>query len=519
MAYQSQRGLGIQLDPNDAQPLYRQIATALRDRISAGVLPPGFRLPPTRRLAEQLDTHRNTVVRAFEELGAAGWVTSVVGRGTFVSEPAARPAAPPARAAATRSAQAAPFPWRSLLSSAATAEPLARYERLARNPAGGDVINLTRMQPSQELLPHERLRRCIDHVLKTRRAEALGYAPRQGLERLRVAIAADLNASAVPASPDEILITTGSQQAIDLIARLLVDPGDSFVTEGRTYSGALNALTAAGAQVIGVPCDDDGPDLDALEAVAVQRVKGLYAMPNSRNPTGTTMSTARREALVDWSVRFGVPIVEDDYGADLNLSGVPSPPALRALSPHVFYIGTFSKKLIPALRVGFVVCPAPVLRDLVALKHAMDLGTSALLQHALAEFLERGYLRAHLRETLPVYRARRDALAGALRAHLPEGAHFRVPDHGVVQWVSLPEGVDPEALFEEAKRSGVLVSPSTLYAASGPAAAAGVRIAFCAEPIDRLVEGAKRLSTALRAVMARRRSAASSPLSQTIELI
>lgn len=506
--------LGLAIDPRRDAPLYRQIADQIAARIRSGLLPAGTRLPPTRRLAEELSTHRNTVVRAFDELASDGFVASVVGRGTFVLDLGLRPhARPPSPAAVVHD-----LPWPSLLSRAAESEPLARLERLGRTPAQGDVINLTRMQPSADLLPHAQLRRCMDHVFRRLGADALGYAPRQGLLRLRELIVEDLERLGVPARVDDLLITTGSQQGIDLVARALVNPGDSFLTEGRTYSGALNVLAASGARVVGVPCDDEGPDLAALEALT-GRAKGLYVMPNSRNPTGTTMSLPRREALVAWSRRAGVPLVEDDYGADLDLDGTPTPPALRALDPNVFYLGTFSKKLIPALRVGFVVCPPALTSTLVNLKHAMDLGTSALLQHALAEFLERGYLRAHLRTSLPIYRARRDALEAALRRHLPDGVRWRSPSRGVVLWLALPRGVDPEDVFEEGKRQGVLVSPSTLYATSAPAQA-GLRLVFCSEPPERLEEGARRLGLAVHAVLRRRRAAESSGRSpMTVDLV
>ena len=499
------RSLGISLDPEGEVPLYRQIALAIAGRIRAGVLPPGFRLPPTRRLAEQLATHRNTVVRAFEELSADGWITSSVGRGSFVADRSAW-LSPPASTDVTPTAGLPELPWSLLLSRAAESEPLARLERLTRSGGQGDTINLTRMQPSDELLPDAALRRCMDHVFRTLGPEALGYAPRQGLPRLRRLISEDLARAGVPADPEDILVTTGSQQAIDLIARALVNPGDTFLTEARTYSGALHVFAAAGARVVGVPGDDDGPDLAALDALARPRPKGLYAMPNGRNPTGTTMSLARREALVAWSRRAGVPLVEDDYGADLALDDAPTPPALRALDPNVFYVGTFSKKLIPALRVGFVVCPPSLTATLVSLKHAMDLGTSALLQHALAEFLDRGYLRGHLRAIIPAYRERRDALEAALAEHLPRGLTWNQPRRGLVLWLPLPVGLDPEEVFEEARRFGVMVSPSTLYATAAPAQP-GLRLSFCSEPPDRLAEGARRLGRALALVMSRRRDA------------
>ncbi len=302
------------------------------------------------------------------------------------------------------------------------------------------------MQPSSDLIPHDAFRRCVDHVLRVHGAEALSYAPSQGLERLRVLVAAELAAGGIHVGADDILITSGSQQAIDLIARALVNPGDMFLTEGRTYSGALNILAASGADIVGIPSDAEGPDLAAIEPLpGLGQVKGFYLMPSSRNPTGTSISAARREALVAWSQRSSVPLLEDDYGADRVLDErAPRLMPLRSLSSDVLHLGTYSKKLIPALRVGFIVCPPAMRGPLTRLKHAMDLGTSALLQHALAEFLDRGLLRAHLRTVNEAYRVRRDALVEGLRASVPSEVTFQVPDRAA--WscgLSLPPGDGP----------------------------------------------------------------------------
>ncbi|APR80213.1 Transcriptional regulator, GntR family domain / Aspartate aminotransferase [Minicystis rosea] len=482
--------------PFGGEPLYKQIFDQVVTRVRSRAFPPGYRLPPTRALAEELGTNRNTVVRAYADLEAAGFVTSAVGRGTFIAEGRALPA--PLAAPAGGS-----MPWSSLLSTVASVEPLRRGERFGRTPSGRDVVNLSRMQPSPDLLPDDLIRRCTDHVLRTEGPGALGYAPPDGLPRLRELIAADLALSGVPAKAADILVTTGSQQGLDLVARALVNPGDAFLVDQMTYPGALNLLSLAGARLVPIPSDGEGPDLAALHRVKNASAKGFYLMPNCRNPTGTSISAARRRALVAWSHEAGVPLVEDDYGADLSLDGAPPPPALRALDGDVIHLGTFSKKLVPALRVGFLVCPEPLRRVLSSIKNAMDLGTSVLLQHVLAEFLERGYLRAHLNRTLPAYRARRDALDASLREHLPSGVRWHRPERGVVLWLALPRDLEPEAVFEEASRRGVLVGPSPFYEVDARIEP-GLRLTFCAEPEKRLAEGGRRLGEAMRALAKQR---------------
>lgn len=484
------RSLGITVELSSEVPLYQQIRDQIAARIAIGALAPGTRLPPTRALADELGAHRNTVVRAFEELVEAGLLTSVVGRGTFVADRPTPPAPTPR----------AELPWGRLVSRAADAEPLGRADRLARSADGRDMVHLSRLQPPDDLLPLDDFRACLDHVLRTEGTGALAYAPREGLPRLRALIAADLAASGMVASPDDVVVTTGSQQALDLIARALVDPGDPIVVEASTYSGAINLLSALGARLVPVPSDAEGPDPEALRSLAPPGTKAAYLMPNGSNPTGAVVSRRRREELLAWSHEVAVPLVEDDYGADLDLDG-PPPVRLRALDPDVLYVGTFSKKLIPALRVGFLVCPPALRQRLVALKHTMDLGTSALLQHALAELLDRGLLAAHLRRTLPVYRERRDVLDAALREHLPPTIAWERPGSGLLLWLRLPADLDPEAVYRAAHARGVAVTPGTVNRV-GSRGEGGLRLTYCSEPPERLREGARRLGAAIRDVVA-----------------
>jgi GntR family transcriptional regulator/MocR family aminotransferase len=482
---------GISFEASSDEPLYRQLFDQIVARIRSGTFPAGYRLPPTRSFATELATHRNTVVHAYEELEAAGFVRSTVGRGTFV-------VAPPAPAPSVENQDAhgrAGLPWASLVSNALNAERLDRSERMARTASPLGAINLNRMQPPSDLLPTELFRRCIDHVLRSVGPRALEYTPREGLPRLRGLIAEDLARQGVPASAEDLIITTGSQQALDMVARALIEPGNPFLVDISTYAGALNLLAVAGARLIGVPSDEEGPAVSELEKQSRIGAKGFYLMPNCQNPTGRRVSVERREALVRWSHDSGVPLIEDDYASDLNLDGQPPLPALRTFDGDVIYMGTFSKKLIPALRIGYLLCPRTLRPMIAALKQAMDLGTSALLQHALAEFIERGYLRAHLGAVQTEYRRRRDALEAALSKHLPRSAQWDHPQSGLVLWLRTPVSIDPEELYQEAQNQGVLISPGTLngVVTSGQR---GVRLTFCAEPPPRLAEGARRLGKA-----------------------
>jgi 2-aminoadipate transaminase len=395
-----------------------------------------------------------------------------------------------------------PLPWASLTARNINAEPLVRAERFARPGPGRDVIDLTRMQPAEDLLPHDLFGRALQHVIRTRGARALGYAPREGVPRLREQIAKDLERQGVPARAEDILVTSGSQQALDLVGRALADPGDSIAAQSTTYSGALRLFASLGIRVAAIAEDERGPTISGLRSTS--RPRFVYLMPNHHNPTGREIPVERRSELVEWSHESGVPLIEDDYASDLLLEEALPPVPMRAMSADVIYIGTYSKKLIPALRIGYLVCPPRLLPHLTNLKHAMDLGSSALLQHALAEFLERDYLVAHLRRVQEEYRVRRDLLVSALKKELPHSARFDVPKRGVSIWLELPAEISPETFYDEALRQGVLVSPSTLHRVEGGDARA-VRFNYCVEPHDRLKEAAKRLGRTFDALSKRDR--------------
>ncbi len=502
------QSIGIRLDPgNKQQPLHRQLFDEVVARIQTHAFPPGYKLPATRVLAEELGLHRNTVARAYAELDAAGFVTSTVGRGTFVEADAAEK--PAGRVLARAPARGLEISWSALLSRAARSDALSRGDRQARRvEQRGSTINLARMQPGADLIPEPLLRRCLMHVLGGHGHGALGYAPAEGTPRLREQIARDLVERGVPVRAEEVIVTSGSQQGLDLIARALLNPGDTLLVEPTTYAGAIDLFTLAGARLMPVPMDAEGPDPGALERLVRPEVKGLYLMPNAHNPTGRTLGVERRRALVEWSRASGVPIIEDDYAAGIVLDESEQPPHLRALDGDVIHVSTFSKRLAPALRVGYVVAPLALRPVLMGMKRIVDLGTSAVMQHALAEFMERGYLRAHSSRMRQVYRAQRDALSRALHEVLPDSLAWHLPTHGVVLWIKLPTGVDPERVGDEAQRRGVLISPSPLFSI-GARAEPALRLVFSAEPEERLVEGARRLGKAIKQVLSERTSSPS----------
>ncbi len=488
--------VGLILDPQSDDPMYRQIFDQIVSRIRSNAYPPGFRLPPTRELARELKTHRNTVTRAYMDLEASGFVRSTVGRGTFVE--AQQPARP---AGAQPSENIGSIAWPSVVSRAARAEHVRRAERYTRLHLNHDLIKMGRMQPSADLIPSDLMSRCIEHVLNKDGANLMSYSPPEGLLCLREQIATELQARGVPAMADDILVTSGSQQALDIVIRALANPGEKILVDPTTYLGLIELLAISGVQAVPVPRDDHGPDLAALERLAHGDVKALYLMPNGHNPTGLSISTERRMELARWSRASSIPIIEDDFVAGLCLDDTRDvPPYLRALDGDVIHISTFSKRLIPGLRLGFIVAPNRLHPILRSMKRVMALSSSGILQAGLSEFMDRGYLKAHTHRIIPEYRARRDALESALRKHLPPEVTWNRPNHGIVLWLKLPATLDPDRIFEEALRLGVQVSPSGLWSVDD-AGEKGIRLTYCAEPTERLVEGAKRLGKAMKNVL------------------
>lgn len=306
--------------------------------------------------------------------------------------------------------------------------------------------------PAPELFPIEAIAEAHARVLAKSGAAALQYSATEGFGPLREWIASRYRDQSAPTSVEDVLITNGSQQGIDLVCRVLLDPGAIVVTENPTYLAALQVFQAAQARVIAVDSDREGMRLEALAAVlATDDVRLIYLVPNFANPTGVTWSAARRAGLIALAQAWKVPILEDDpYGA-IRFSGEPQPP-LASLDHEglVTSLGTFSKMLAPGLRVGWLRAPVALQRHLVVAKQATDLHSSSLAQRAISELLTRFELEAHLATLRATYRDRCHVMADVVTASFPEGTHFERPDGGLFLWVELPRGVDTLELLTTA---------------------------------------------------------------------
>ncbi|MGD9099453.1 MAG: PLP-dependent aminotransferase family protein [Anaerolineae bacterium] len=490
----------IPLDREGATPLYQQIQAHIARLIREGALPAHARLPATRRLAGDLGVNRITVGNAYAELEAAGLVYAQTGRGTFVAPET------PHSAASEATPQAWPL-WQQALAArpAGRRSPAAERWRglLARAHEPG-VISFAGGVPDLETFPVDDFRKAMRAVFRRDGAAAMDYGAAQGYAPLREAIARFLGEQGIAASAEEVFIASGSQQALSLVAMALLRPGDTVVVESPTYANAIQLFNWLDARLVGVPTDEEGLRVELLEHLLKHHPPRLiYVMPTFHNPTGVTLSGARRRALLALAERYGLPVVEDDYVGDLRYDG-PRAPSLRALdrAGNVVHVSTFSKSLMPGPRVGFVLTRGPLLERLIALKRRTDLGTSGLIQRALQVYMGEGRWRAHTRRVSRVYRRRRDAMVAAMERYFPSQAHWSTPQGGFFVWVRLPLGVSIHDLYLAAIERGVAFAPGPLFFPGEPPYPA-LRLSFSQEPPERILQGIERLGRALREVLSR----------------
>ena len=328
------------------------------------------------------------------------------------------------------------------------------------------IISLAGGLPSPESFPIEAMREATTRVLRDNPREALQYASSEGFAPLRDWVARRMAAQGLVVDAAQVLITTGSQQGLDLAAKVLIDAGSSVAVESPTYLGALQAFAPYEPEVVTVPCDDDGP-LPATLGVA-KGARFLYMIPNFQNPSGRCMSEDRRVALVDAARALGLPIVEDDPYGDLWFDAAP-PASLASRWPEgTVYLGSFSKVLAPGLRLGYVIAPKVLCPKLLQAKQAADLHTPGFNQRVVFEVIRDGFLRDHVPTIRTRYKAQRDAMRAALETHMPTGCHWNVPSGGMFFWVDLPEGVDAAALLPRAVELGMAYVPGAAFFAGAP---------------------------------------------------
>ena len=478
--------VSLSIDRETDQPLFRQLHNALRRLILDGVVTPGDRLPSTRMLATKLRLSRSSVVAVYEQLLAEGCIEGRPGAGTFVSRDMPQPPAAPLA------------PCEAAVLQADRPNPATRYAGLKPGRDQFDPVpfNIGRCTVDERTLAI--WRRLTMQTLRRVDPLWLGYSDPRGSPRLRQALAGYLRAArGVQCDPAQIMILSGVQQAIDLVVKVLVEPGDAVWIEDPTYPALHGALQAARANIIPVPVDDHG--LVVSEGVAAcPTARAVYVTPSHQSPTGVVLSMARRLELLAWARQAGSWVIEDDYDSEFRYAGRPVA-SLQGIDrgERVIYMGTFSKVLFPGLRLGYAVIPYELLDAMSGARYVTDRHAPGLTESVVTDFIEQGHFGAHLRRMCASYGAARDVLVAAIKAQLGAFLDVELPDQGMQVMARLRQGLDDVAVARSALAHGVAVRPvSRLYLAAPPQP--GLILGFTGFDTPALLAGVDRLGTALR---------------------
>jgi DNA-binding transcriptional MocR family regulator len=491
-----------ELSRGGAVSLTQQVVDRFTAAIDAGELEPGEKLPPTRELAELVGVNHLTAARVYRRLAELGYVTASVGRGTFV-----RSLAPARSEEHGDEWQVYALPEHEL------SYPERVLAEVMSSTGQPDLISLAVGWPSPRLYPTDELARITADVFAEEGGEALSYLPAEGLYAFREQLAARGRKAGFAEDPDEIIVTSGAKQGISLAARATLEAGDVAVIESPTFAGMLDSMRQTGARVIGVPVDEDGFDVDALERLLARHEVKLVALQTAcQNPTGRDLSEERRARLAALARERNFFVLEDRVYADASFEGEAVRP-LRELAPaHVIYVNSLSKVVGGGLRAGWVAARGPVRERIAMLKLESDFPSPTLIQHICARWLGAGAYDRHVEHTQPFYRERRDALLAALERHMPGEYEADPPQGGHHVWVTLNRALDERVLYTEAARHGVTFTPGGAITAERRTQTS-FRLSFSLLEPPELDEGVKRLARAIREVRRRARHAVAAPMS------
>jgi GntR family transcriptional regulator/MocR family aminotransferase len=480
----------ITLDVGSAVPMYQQLSEWFRRAIIEGRLRPGQRIPSSRNLAEELRISRIPVLGAYEQLCAEGYLEAFTGAGTCVARSLAD-----ARAKKTAGGSQRP-------NSSARSRGLSERGKLLALPPSPWLKNMGAFRvglPALDHLPLGVWSKLVHRHWREPARDLLAYGDPLGYLPFRAAIAEYLGMfRGVRCEAAQIMITTGSQQALQVIAQVLLDAGDRVWMEEPGYPGAHHALALAGADLVPVPVDRDG--MDVTEGMRrCPDARAVYITPSHQFPLGTTLTAARRMALLSWAAQSGAWIIEDDYDSEFRFGGHPVP-ALQGLDPdgRVIYIGTFSKVLFPALRLGYIVLPKGLADAFCAAREATDTFSSPLYQIVMADFLREGHFARHIRRMRKLYMQRRTALVEAIAKYAPATLEIVVADTGMHLVALLPPGSDDMAISAAAAREGVSVRPLSLCCLRPPGRG-GLIFGYGGASVPQINVGVRRLQSVLQA--------------------
>lgn len=491
----------LHIDRSIKTPLYLQIRSQIRQLILTEELPPGYQLPPERKLAASLGVNRTTVVNAYHELVADGLIQPHVGKGTIVSSKQiiqALSGFSGVDPSDGRGVPVQPISWQNFYTSQSERMHNPVLASILDEIDEEDQISFALGAPAGEYYPLDKFLEISQQVMCPGNWKAFEYGPTVGHYPLRQFLANWLSQRGIHTQAQTILITSGSQQGIDLLTKVFIEPGDYIIMEEPSFLGAIGVFKTAGAHILTIPIDQEGLRTDILEQILSRhRPKFIYTLPTFQNPSGTTMSLDRRHELLRLAYQYHVPIVEDDPYSELYYESQPFP-SLKSLDKHahVIYLGTFSKMLFPGLRLGWCAAPLPVLEQLSLAKQHVDLHTSSTTQWMMTEFCNQGLLEVHLSLVRNQYKRQRDAMLTALTEFAPQGLSWTVPEGGFYLWCELPPGLKATVLLTKAAEKKVAFVPGNAFHVNSEGKDR-IRLCFCRHSETTIREGIRRLCEAV----------------------
>ena len=481
--------LNLHITKSSGVVVYLQIAQQIIDEIQRGRLIPTAAMPGTRELAEKLQVNRKTIVLAYDELIAQGWLISESRRGTFVS--AKLPHFSPAK------------PTNIDLKETTKDKPapvLAKYAAAIESENMANLIDFNDGIPDTRLIPFETISKAFRHALiEPIRSNKLGYGDPKGMPNLRVALADMLNMErGLSVDIDNICIARGSQMGIFLAARVLANPQKYVVVESLSYPPAREAFRSCGAKILTVGLDQNGINVEALEALCKKYpISAIYVTPHHQFPTTVMMTAERRLKLLMLAEQYDFVIVEDDYDHEFHFHHHPVfPLASTAHAGRVIYVGSLSKVLAPGLRIGYLVASKEIINQCAAEVMLIDRQGNSVTELAVAALLESGEIKRHIRRTLKIYNERRNTLIDLLLNELAEHINFDSPNGGLAIWLRLNNGIDINKLVEKAMREKVKILPASLFSESNENVN-GIRLGFGSLNANELATGVQRLKRAI----------------------
>ncbi len=486
----------VSIQLNTQRPKYLQIAEQIEQKIIDAELLPGERLPAIRNMAKELGVNSITVVKAYELLQGKRLVTKIKGSGVYVGTVITK---------TEHERISLEPPLKEVHVTDLNNDELYLDDEIDLMQQGNiiirkDAINFATSTPTSDIFPVAPFKQAINEVLDRDGGAAFEYDESNGYLPLRETVSDMLASTYGITTPVERLqIISGAQQGIDIVAKALITPGDRVLVEDPTYTGALAVFKSRGAQIVGIPMQNDGIDIDHLKkSIEFYKPRVLYVMPDFQNPTTCSYSAEKRQMLINLAHRHDIYIIEDDYLSDLSFSSTPRPKAIKTYEEpsdeRVIYIKSFSKLLMPGLRIGFLTAPKALFRDILQAKHLTDITSSGLIQRTFNQYLRSGVWEEHLRQIRAVYRTRYTAMLQSINTLLPTSIGSDPPEGGFNFWIRLPAGVSASELYLAAAREGVLCTPGNVFRAGQRSFDDHIRLSIAAVHQETIAEGIQILS-------------------------